>query len=36
VVPMHCSGRPFIAKVAEAMPQQLVAYNTGSRFTFGV
>ena len=36
VIPMHCSGRPFIAKVAEAMPQQLVAYNTGSRFTFGV
>jgi 7,8-dihydropterin-6-yl-methyl-4-(beta-D-ribofuranosyl)aminobenzene 5'-phosphate synthase len=36
VVPMHCTGRTFIAKVAEAMPEQLVAYNTGSRFTFGV
>jgi 7,8-dihydropterin-6-yl-methyl-4-(beta-D-ribofuranosyl)aminobenzene 5'-phosphate synthase len=36
VIPMHCTGRPFIAKMAEAMPQQLVAYNTGSRFTFGV
>jgi 7,8-dihydropterin-6-yl-methyl-4-(beta-D-ribofuranosyl)aminobenzene 5'-phosphate synthase len=36
VVPMHCTGRPFIAKLGEAMPEQLVAYNTGSRFTFGV
>jgi 7,8-dihydropterin-6-yl-methyl-4-(beta-D-ribofuranosyl)aminobenzene 5'-phosphate synthase len=36
VVPMHCTGRGFIAKVGEAMPEQLVLTNTGSRFTFGV
>ena len=36
VLPMHCTGRFFIAKVAEAMPDQLVLSNTGSRFTFGV
>ncbi|MGE5268523.1 MAG: MBL fold metallo-hydrolase [Thiohalocapsa sp.] len=36
VLPMHCTGKGFIAKVAEAMPDQLVLTNTGSRFTFGV
>jgi 7,8-dihydropterin-6-yl-methyl-4-(beta-D-ribofuranosyl)aminobenzene 5'-phosphate synthase len=36
VVPMHCTGKGFIARVAEAMPEQLVLTNTGSRFTFGV
>jgi 7,8-dihydropterin-6-yl-methyl-4-(beta-D-ribofuranosyl)aminobenzene 5'-phosphate synthase len=36
VVPMHCTGKAFTAKVAEAMPQQTVLSNTGSRFTFGV
>jgi 7,8-dihydropterin-6-yl-methyl-4-(beta-D-ribofuranosyl)aminobenzene 5'-phosphate synthase len=36
VVPMHCTGKGFIAKVGEAMPDQLVLTNTGSRFTFGV
>ena len=36
VVPMHCTGKGFIAKVAEAMPEQLILTNTGSRFTFGV
>jgi 7,8-dihydropterin-6-yl-methyl-4-(beta-D-ribofuranosyl)aminobenzene 5'-phosphate synthase len=36
VVPMHCSGRAFLAGVAREMPEQLVHSNTGSRFTFGV
>jgi 7,8-dihydropterin-6-yl-methyl-4-(beta-D-ribofuranosyl)aminobenzene 5'-phosphate synthase len=36
VVPMHCTGKGFIAKAAEAMPEQVVLTNTGSRFTFGV
>ena len=36
VIPMHCTGRQFIARMREAMPAQLVDWNTGSRFTFGV
>jgi 7,8-dihydropterin-6-yl-methyl-4-(beta-D-ribofuranosyl)aminobenzene 5'-phosphate synthase len=36
VIPMHCTGRAFIAKMREEMPEQLVDWNTGSRFTFGV
>jgi 7,8-dihydropterin-6-yl-methyl-4-(beta-D-ribofuranosyl)aminobenzene 5'-phosphate synthase len=36
VIPMHCTGRVFTAKLAEAMPDRLVYANTGSRFTFGV
>ncbi|HTZ35115.1 MAG TPA: MBL fold metallo-hydrolase [Stellaceae bacterium] len=36
VIPMHCTGRVFTAKLAEAMPDRLVLANTGSRFTFGV
>jgi len=36
VVPMHCSGRAFLAGMAREMPEQLVYSNTGSRFTFGV
>jgi 7,8-dihydropterin-6-yl-methyl-4-(beta-D-ribofuranosyl)aminobenzene 5'-phosphate synthase len=36
VIPMHCTGRNFIAKMRAEMPGQLVDWNTGSRFTFGV
>ena len=36
VIPMHCTGRAFIAKMREQMPEQLVDWNTGSRFTFGL
>jgi 7,8-dihydropterin-6-yl-methyl-4-(beta-D-ribofuranosyl)aminobenzene 5'-phosphate synthase len=36
VIPMHCTGRQFIAKLREAMPERLVDWNTGSRFTFGI
>lgn len=35
VLPMHCSGRAFIAGVAREMPERLIYANTGSRFTFG-
>ena len=36
VIPMHCTGRAFIAKMREEMPERLIDWNTGSRFTFGV
>jgi 7,8-dihydropterin-6-yl-methyl-4-(beta-D-ribofuranosyl)aminobenzene 5'-phosphate synthase len=36
LVPMHCTGRGFIAKALQEMPEQTVLSNTGSRFTFGV
>jgi len=36
VIPMHCTGRTFIAKLRAEMPDQLIDWNTGSRFTFGV
>ena len=36
VLPMHCSGRAFIAGAAREMPDKLIYANTGSRFTFGV
>ena len=36
VLPMHCSGRAFVAQMAREMPERLVLSNTGSRFTFGV
>jgi 7,8-dihydropterin-6-yl-methyl-4-(beta-D-ribofuranosyl)aminobenzene 5'-phosphate synthase len=36
VIPMHCTGRNFIARMRSEMPEQLVDWNTGSRFTFGM
>jgi 7,8-dihydropterin-6-yl-methyl-4-(beta-D-ribofuranosyl)aminobenzene 5'-phosphate synthase len=36
VLPMHCTGRGFIAAALREMPEQTVLSNTGSRFTFGV
>ncbi len=36
VITMHCTGRNFIAKMRAEMPEQLVDWNTGSRFSFGV
>jgi 7,8-dihydropterin-6-yl-methyl-4-(beta-D-ribofuranosyl)aminobenzene 5'-phosphate synthase len=36
VIPMHCTGRAFIAQLRTAMPERLIDWNTGSRFTFGV
>ena len=36
VIPMHCTGRTFIAKLRAEMPDRLIDWNTGSRFTFGL
>jgi len=36
VVPMHCTGAPFIDAIRRRMPDRVVASNLGSRFTFGV
>jgi len=35
IVPMHCSGAPFIEAMRRRMPDRVVANNLGSRFTFG-
>ena len=36
LVPMHCTGKGFIAAALREMPEETVLTNTGSRFTFGV
>ena len=36
VIPMHCTGRNFIARMRAEMPDRLIDWNTGSRFTFGL
>ena len=36
VVPMHCTGTPFIEAMRQRMPEQIVGSNLGSCFTFGV
>jgi len=35
IVPMHCTGAPFIEAIRRRMPDRVVASNLGSRFTFG-
>ena len=35
ILPMHCTGEPFIAMLRERMPGKVVYSNVGSRFTFG-
>lgn len=35
ILPMHCTGEPFIALLKERMPAKVVYSNVGSRFTFG-
>ena len=35
IIPMHCTGAPFIGMMRERMPDKLVYSNVGSRFTFG-
>jgi 7,8-dihydropterin-6-yl-methyl-4-(beta-D-ribofuranosyl)aminobenzene 5'-phosphate synthase len=35
ILPMHCTGEPFIAMLRERMPRKVVYSNVGSRFTFG-
>lgn len=34
VLPMHCTGAPFIEMLREHMPDKVVYSNVGSRFTF--
>jgi 7,8-dihydropterin-6-yl-methyl-4-(beta-D-ribofuranosyl)aminobenzene 5'-phosphate synthase len=36
IIPMHCTGAPFIEMLRERMPEKIVHSNVGSRFTFGV
>ena len=36
LLPMHCTGKGFIAAALREMPEATVLTNTGSRFTFGV
>jgi 7,8-dihydropterin-6-yl-methyl-4-(beta-D-ribofuranosyl)aminobenzene 5'-phosphate synthase len=35
ILPMHCTGAPFISILRERMPGKVVYSNVGSRFTFG-
>ena len=35
ILPMHCTGEPFIAMLRERMPQKVLYSNVASRFTFG-
>jgi 7,8-dihydropterin-6-yl-methyl-4-(beta-D-ribofuranosyl)aminobenzene 5'-phosphate synthase len=35
ILPMHCTGEPFIAMLRERLPDKVVYSNVGSRFTFG-
>ena len=35
ILPMHCTGEPFIAMLREHMPDKVVYSNVASRFTFG-
>ena len=35
ILPMHCTGEPFIAMLRERMPAKVVYSNVASRFTFG-
>jgi 7,8-dihydropterin-6-yl-methyl-4-(beta-D-ribofuranosyl)aminobenzene 5'-phosphate synthase len=35
IVPMHCTGEPFIALLREHMPQKVAYSNVASLFTFG-
>jgi 7,8-dihydropterin-6-yl-methyl-4-(beta-D-ribofuranosyl)aminobenzene 5'-phosphate synthase len=34
IIPMHCTGAPFIEMMRERMPEKVVYSNVGSRFTF--
>lgn len=36
IIPMHCTGAPFIEMLRGRMPAKLVYSNVGSRFTFGI
>ena len=34
IIPMHCSGAPFVHEIARQMPEKLVTSYVGSRFIF--
>lgn len=36
LIPMHCTGQPFIEMARARMPEKMVQSFVGSRFTFGV
>ncbi|OGA53587.1 MAG: hypothetical protein A3G25_12595 [Betaproteobacteria bacterium RIFCSPLOWO2_12_FULL_63_13] len=36
IIPMHCTGVPFIQMLRERMPEKVVYSNVATRFTFGV
>ena len=35
ILPMHCTGEPFIAMLRERMPEKVLYSNVASRFSFG-
>lgn len=35
ILPMRCTGVPFMAMMRERMPERVVAIDLGNRFTFG-
>lgn len=35
IIPMHCTGEPFIAEALRVMPQKIVRAYVGSQFIFG-
>lgn len=35
LIPMHCTGEPFIAMLRERMPEKVLHANVASRYTFG-
>ncbi len=35
IIPMHCSGEPFIAEAQRRMPDKVIRPYVGNRFTFG-
>ena len=35
IIPMHCSGEPFIAEAQKRMPDKVIRPYVGNRFTFG-
>ena len=36
VIPMHCTGEPFLAMAQQEMPGKVIRSSTGTRYTFGV
>ena len=36
MMPMHCTGCNFIARMRTEIPEQVIDWNTGSRIALGV